>query len=158
MNGFYIRKIRKDEYNLLEDFLYEAIFIPQGEEKPSREIINNEELQVYIKNFGDYKDDNCLVAQYDNKIVGACWSRIMNDYGHIDNDIPSIAISLYEEYRGKGIGTKLIKSMLKLLKDNGYSKTSLSVQKNNYATKMYKNVGFRIINETKEEYIMLCDL
>lgn len=23
MNGFYIRKIRKDEYNLLEDFLYE---------------------------------------------------------------------------------------------------------------------------------------
>lgn len=82
----------------------------------------------------------------------------MNDYGHIDNDIPSIAISLYEEYRGKGIGTKLIKSMLKLLKDNGYSKTSLSVQKNNYATKMYKNIGFRIINETKEEYIMLCDL
>lgn len=129
MHSLNIRKIRKDEYNLLEDFLYEAIFIPQGEEKPSREIINNEELQVYIKDFGDYKDDNCLVAEYDNKIVGSCWSRIMNDYGHIDNDTPSIAISLYEEYRGKGIGTKLMKSMLKLLKDNGYSKTSLSVQK-----------------------------
>lgn len=158
MNNLNIRKIRKDEYNLLENFLYEAIYIPQGEKKPPKEIINNEKLQVYIKNFGDYKDDNCLVAQYDDKIVGACWSRIMNDYGHIDNDIPSIAISLYEEYRSKGIGTNLIKSMLKLLKDNGYSKTSLSVQKNNYATKMYKNVGFRIIDEKKEEYIMLCDL
>lgn len=82
----------------------------------------------------------------------------MNDYGHIDNDTPSFAISLYEAYRGKGIGTKLMKTMLELLKDKGYKKTSLSVQKNNYAVKMYKNVGFKIINENKEEYIMVCDL
>lgn len=158
MNNLVIREIRKDEYNLLEDFLYEAIFIPEGATKPTKEIIKNEELQVYIKNFGDYKDDYCFVAEYDNKIVGTCWTRIMNDYGHIDNDTPSFAISLYEEYRGKGIGTKLMKSMLKLLKEKGYKKTSLSVQKNNYAVKMYKNVGFKIIDENKEEYIMVCDL
>ncbi len=158
MNKFIIREIRKEEYKLLEDFLYEAIFIPKGTKKPSREIINNEELQVYIKDFGTDKNDNCLVAEYDNKIVGACWTRIMNDYGHIDNDTPSFAISLYEEYRGKGIGTKMMKTMLKLLKDKGYKKTSLSVQKSNYAVKMYKNVGFKIIDENKEEYIMVCDL
>ncbi len=158
MNKFIIREIRKEEYKLLEDFLYEAIFIPKGTKKPSREIINNEELQVYIKDFGTDKNDNCLVAEYDNKIVGACWTRIMNDYGHIDNDTPSFAISLYEEYRGKGIGTKMMKTMLKLLKDKGYKKTSLSVQKSNYAVKMYKNVGFKIIDESKEEYIMVCDL
>lgn len=158
MNNLVIRKIRKEEYKLLEDFLYEAIFIPQGTEKPSRDIIKNEELQIYIKNFGSYKDDNCLVAESNNKVVGACWTRIMNDYGHIDNDTPSLAISLYEEYRGKGIGTKLMKSMLKLLEEKGYNKISLSVQKNNYALKMYKNAGFKIINENKEEYIMVCDL
>ena len=150
--------INKDEYKILDDFLYEAIFIPRGAKKPPREIINNEELQVYIKDFGTDKNDNCLVAEYDSKIVGACWTRIMNDYGHIDNDTPSFAISLYEEYRGKGIGTDLMKTMLKLLKDKGYKRTSLSVQKNNYAVKMYKNVGFKIIDESEEEYIMVCDL
>lgn len=82
----------------------------------------------------------------------------MNDYGHIDNDTPSFAISVYEEYRGKGIGTRLMKSMLKLLKEKGYNRTSLSVQKNNFAVKMYKNVGFKIIDENEEEYIMLCNL
>lgn len=158
MNNLIIRGIRKDEYKLLEDFLYEAIFIPQGTEKPSKDIIKNEELQVYIKDFGTNKDDKCLLAECDNKIVGACWTRIMNDYGHIDNDTPSIAISLYEEYRGKGIGTKLMKSMLKLLKEEGYNRISLSVQKTNYAVKMYKNVGFKIIDENEEEYIMLCNL
>lgn len=137
MNNLIIREIRKDEYKLLEDFLYEAIFIPVGVEKPTRDIIKNEELQVYIKDFGFSKDDNCLLAEYDEKIVGACWTRMMNDYGHIDNDIPSFAISLYEEYRGKGIGTKLMKSMSKLLKEKGYKRTSLSVQKSNYAVKMY---------------------
>lgn len=158
MNNLIIREIRKEEYKILEDFLYEAIFIPKGTKKPPREIINNEELQVYIKDFGTDKNDNCLVAEYDNKIVGACWTRIMNDYGHIDNDTPSFAISLYEEYRGKGIGTKLMETMLKLLKEKSYQKTSLSVQKNNYAVKMYKNVGFGIIGENEQEYIMVCDL
>lgn len=158
MNNLIIREIRKNEYKLLEDFLYEAIFIPKGTQKPPREIINNEELQIYIKDFGTDKNDNCLVAEYDNKIVGACWTRIMNDYGHIDDNTPSFAISLYKEYRGKGIGTKMMKTMLKLLKDKGYKKTSLSVQKNNYAVKMYKNAGFKIIDENTEEYIMVCDL
>lgn len=153
-----IRKMRKEEYYLLEDFLYEAIFIPAGAEKPSKEIIKNEELQVYIKNFGFCKDDNCVVAEYNDKIVGACWTRIMNDYGHIDNETPSFAISLYEEYRGKGIGTELIKSMLMLLKNKGYKRASLSVQKNNYAVKMYEKVGFKVVNENDEEYIMLCEL
>ena len=82
----------------------------------------------------------------------------MNDYGHIDNSTPSFAISLYEEYRGKGIGTRLMRSMLKLLKDKGYKKTSLSVQKKNYAVEMYKKLGFKIIDENKEEYIMSCYL
>ena len=71
----------------------------------------------------------------------------MNDYGHIDNETPSFAISLYEEYRGMRIGTKLMKEMLKLLKEKGYSKASLSVQKKNYAVKMYENVGFKIVSE-----------
>lgn len=157
-NSLNIRELKENEYKILDDFLYEAIFIPKGTKKPLREIINNEELQVYIKDFGADKNDNCLVAEYDNKIVGACWTRIMNDYGHIDDNTPSFAISLYGEYRNKGIGTELMKSMLKFLKDKGYKKTSLSVQKNNYAVKMYKKVGFRIINENEEEYIMLCNL
>ena len=34
-----IRELRKGEEELLKDFLYEAIFIPEGVEPPAREII-----------------------------------------------------------------------------------------------------------------------
>lgn len=153
-----IREMTDAEYPLLEDFLYEAVFIPKGAQKPPREIIRQDELQVYIKDFGKQKDDRCLAAECDGKIVGACWVRIMDDYGHIDDETPSFAISLFEEYRGRGIGTGLMRQMLELLRTEGYKRASLAVQKENYAVKMYKNVGFEIVGENEQEYIMVCDL
>ena len=104
------------------------------------------------------KDDIGLVAEIDNKPIGAVWVRIMNDYGHIDNDTPSFAISLHKDYRGLGIGTALMKEMLRILKDRGYKQASLAVQKTNYAVRMYRKTGFEIVDENEGEYIMLCRL
>lgn len=157
MNDYIIRKIRPDEYSILDDFLYEAIFIPEGVQPPPKSIIEKPELQVYVEDFGK-KDDYCLVAEVDSKIIGAVWVRMMDDYGHIDNNTPSLAISLYKEFRGQGIGTVLLDSILLLLKSENYKKVSLSVQKANYACIMYLKSGFEVVNENKEEYIMVCDL
>lgn len=153
-----IRKIAESEYGILEDFLYEAIFIPEGVVPPSREIIQQPKLQVYVQDFGQLPDDHCLVAEVNGKIVGAVWVRIMDDYGYVDAHTPSFAISLYPEYRGFGIGTELMREMLALLKFHGYQKASLAVQKANYAVKMYRKVGFTVVVENKEEYIMIVDL
>ncbi|MBD5520293.1 MAG: GNAT family N-acetyltransferase [Lachnospiraceae bacterium] len=150
-----IRKTQKHEYPLLDNFLYEAIFIPEGIEPPPKTIITSPELQVYVERFGKSKDDMGLVAEVGGKIVGAVWVRIMNDYGHIDNETPSLAISLYKEYRGLGIGTAMMMEILALLKSHGYKQVSLSVQKANYAAKLYLKVGFEIVRENEEEYIMV---
>lgn len=153
-----VRRMREAEYPLLNDFLYEAIFIPEGVEPPPRTIINSPELRVYVKDFGEQPHDRALAAEADGKVVGAVWVRVMNDYGHIDDDTPSFAISLYKEYRGHGIGTTLMREMLDILKANGYKKASLAVQKANYALKLYLKAGFEIIDENEEEYIMLIRL
>ncbi|MBQ9613579.1 MAG: GNAT family N-acetyltransferase [Lachnospiraceae bacterium] len=99
-----------------------------------------------------------VVTAKDGRIIGAVWTRIMNDYGHVDDETPSFAISLFSEYRGQGIGTRLMKEMLSLLKEHGYRQASLAVQKANNAVRMYRNVGFEIIDENDEEYIMVCRL
>ena len=155
---YIIRNMRKSEISLLKDFLYEAIFIPEGVEPPERDIVERPELRVYTDDFGSCKGDNCLVADFGGKVVGAVWTRIMDDYGHLDDETPSFAISLYKEYRGQGIGSQLMVKMLELLKRQGYEKASLAVQKANYAVKMYKNVGFKTVDENDEEYIMVCEL
>lgn len=66
-------------------------------------LISLPELQTYIKDFGLLKDDFALVAEIEKQIVGAVWVRIINDYGHIDSSTPSLAISLYKDYRKHGI-------------------------------------------------------
>ena len=154
----HIRALRDNEKELLKDFLYEAIFIPEGVKAPEKDIIEKPELRIYYEDFGNKASDHCLVAEDEGKVIGAVWTRIMNDYGHIDDKTPSFAISLYREYRGRGIGTKLMQEMLDLLKEKGYKRASLAVQKANYAVMMYKKVGFETVDENEEEYIMVCSL
>ena len=156
--NYSIRKLRQGENKVLDTFLYEAIFIPEGVPVPSKDVINQPELQIYVKDFGKNKGDLCLVAEINNEIVGAVWVRIMNDYGHIDDETPSFAISLLKEYRNYGIGTELMKQMLMKLKMQGYKQASLAVQKMNYAVRIYQKVGFEIVDENDEEYIMVCRL
>lgn len=153
--NYTIRELKDTEYPILNSFLYEAIFLPEGVEPPPMSVIEEPELQVYIRNFGCQKHDKALVAEVDGKIAGAVWVRIMDDYGHVDNETPSFAISLYKEYRGLGIGTDMMRKMLEWLKSDGYKQASLSVQKANYAAKMYMKLGFEIIDENEEEYIMI---
>ncbi|MCI6152412.1 MAG: GNAT family N-acetyltransferase [Fusobacterium perfoetens] len=155
--NYKIRNIIESEYFLLDDFLYKAIYIPKNITPPPKEITKLPELQIYIKDFGKFKDDIALVAELNNKIVGIIWTRIMNDYGHIDDKTPSLAMSVDKEYQKRGIGTSLLKNMIEFLKENNYKKVSLSVQKENYAVRLYKKVGFKVITETDEEYIMILE-
>lgn len=152
-----IRKIRLEEHVLLREFLYHAIYLPQGVEPPSQSVIDLPELQVYIADFGTRPGDHCIVAEAAGKVVGAAWCRIMADYGHIDNDTPSLAISLLPEYRGLGIGTRLLNDLLLLLQEHGYLRASLSVQKENPALRLYQRTGFHIVAERETEYVMLWD-
>ena len=156
--NYSIREMRKEEYSLLGDFLYEAIYIPDGTAAPPKSVIACHELQVYIADFGNSKHDKALIAEVDGNIVGAIWARIMNDYGHIDDNTPSLAMSVLKAYRGMGIGTSLLTQMMSTEKAAGYAKLSLSVQKDNYAVKLYRKAGFIAVKETDEEYIMIVNL
>ena len=152
--AYTIREIKEEEIKLLDRFLYLAIYVHKGEVPPPFEIIYKPELQVYVDNLGKEKDDHILVAESEGTVVGAAWVRIMDDYGHVDGKTPSLISSGEKEYRGKGIGRSRLSSMLSLLFRCGYKAVSLSCQKENYAVSIYESMGFKIIKDIDEEYIM----
>ena len=153
--NYIIREMHPNENPLLEDFLYQAIYQPDKTNLAPRSIIEKPELQVYIKDFGTKKDDYCFCAEVDGKIVGAVWVRNINGYGSVDNNTVEFAISVFDEYQKMGIGTALMNKMLEHLNKLNYSKASLAVQKENYAVRMYQKVGFEIVDENEQEYIMI---
>ena len=154
-----VREIRADEYALLEEFLYRAIYVPEGfEGDVPRSIVRSDpKCRAAYEGFGSLPDDRALVAEVDGKAVGACWVRTTDEYGHIDDATPSFSISLFAEYRGHGIGTVLMRRMLDDLKAAGYARASLSVQKANPALRLYKRLGFRIVGNGADstEWLMV---
>lgn len=60
-----VRVMQQSDYACLPEFLYQAIFIPDGVEPPPRDIINEPDISVYIKNFetqlGDLGVKRCQV-------------------------------------------------------------------------------------------------
>lgn len=153
-----IREIKVSEYECLREYLYQAIYVPKGSPLPSRDVLDIPEIYIYIKDFGLQKSDLCVVAVQNNQIIGAAWTRIIPAYGYLDDETPELAISLLPEFRGYGIGTKLMDKLFTLLKNNGYTKTSLSVQKENLAFKLYQRLGYEIFDEREEDYLMVKQL
>ena len=94
---FKIRHIRRDERRLLEDFFYEAIFVPEDfEGEVPRSVINDDpKCRAAFEEFGALPDDHAVVAAVDSEVIGACWVRTTDEYGHIDVVTPSFSILLY---------------------------------------------------------------
>ncbi len=159
--NWHIRELRSEEVQVLEEFLYEAIFQKEGEPLLPKDIIEKPELNAYTADFGG-SDDHCFLAEADGQIVGAVWVRILagepRGYGNIDDKTPEFAISMVKPYRNQGIGTALMNTMIRHLKERGYQQASLSVDRGNYAYRMYRELGFRTIEEQGNDYLMVLDL
>lgn len=154
-----IRRLETEEYPILRRFLYLAVFVPEGESPPSQDILDTPELRVYLDKFGQQPNDFAVAAQCGDELVGAAWARVMDDYGHLYDNVPSLAISLLPEYRGMGFGKCLLSALLDALRTAGHKKVTLAVQKRNYvAHKLYQRLGFQTVGENEEEFLMLNNL
>ena len=61
-----------------------------------------------------------------------------------DDEVFISNIAVYEQYRGKGISTKLLNCAQEFAKENGYPKLSLYTEIDNFnAIKVYEKYGFK---------------
>lgn len=145
IDSIIIRPIKRSETGFLDKMLYNAIFVPPGNDRLPDNIIEHPEISKYIKDFGR-EGDSCFVAEVNGELTSAVWTRLFNEtnkaYGFVDNNTPELAMAVCEQFRKKGIGTSLLKKMIADLTDKSYERVSLSVDIINYAYYLYKKTGF----------------
>jgi GNAT superfamily N-acetyltransferase len=77
---------------------------------------------------------------------GAAWFRLLSTdnpgYGFIDESMPEVSIVVLGSFRGRGIGTELLSTLLEKAADAGFQALSLSVSKDNPALQLYEKLGF----------------
>jgi len=98
-------------------------------------------------------DNNCVifVAEIDNRVIGYISGYIDHD-NKIKVEIETIIESIYIEdnYKNKGIGTKLINEFIKCVKEKGVKYILIdNFILNESARYLYKKLGFIVLKESR---------
>ena len=153
-----IRPILQADEALLWEMLYHALYVPKGHPPFPRDIVKQPEISQYVEAWGQ-PDDAGLLACVDETPVGAVWVRRIRAYGFVNDDTPELSIALLPDYRGLGIGTKLMNELFTRLQ-NRSTGLSLSVSTENPALHLYQRLGFEIVKDEGNSVTMkrwLCD-
>lgn len=132
-NNIIIRSMTKDDVDSVYIVEEDCFTDPWSKESIRKELKND--LARY------------LVAELDNKIVGYVGVWFVVDEGHITN------VAVHSDYRGKKIGDKLVKEMVKLCKESELVAMTLEVRSSNtVAQNLYRKYGFKMGGIRKEYY------
>ena len=132
-NNIIIRSMTKDDVDSVYIVEENCFTDPWSKESIRKELKND--LARY------------LVAELDNKIVGYVGVWFVVDEGHITN------VAVHSDYRGKKIGDKLVKEMVKLCEESKLVAMTLEVRSSNtVAQNLYRKYGFKMGGIRKEYY------
>ncbi len=140
-----IRLFQADDISFLTQMLYDALYVPEGEPAFSPDIIHLPEIRKYVDAFGEKAGDLCLIAEVEGSPVGAAWCRLMHGYGYVDNETPELSLAVSQEWRGNGIGTRLVLGLCDRLAQKGFSQVSISCDDRNPAMRLYRRLGFQFV-------------
>ena len=159
---YLIEPLTESDAEILSDMLFHAVYVAPGSVPPSRAIIKEPELARYVEDWGRVNDVGLkAIDSRDRKPVGAAWVRLLvgenKGYGYVDDDTPELSIAVLPDYRGRGLGTRLLNALFSLAREH-YNAISLSVTKENPAKRLYDRLGFRIVFEQGSSLTMKKDL
>jgi len=147
--------------DLLRQFLYLAIHVPNGKPLPVEIIDTDPVIKRYWDGFGSRKGDIGVMAvnTETSEVIGCAWGRALpkteSGYGYLADDIPEVGLALLPEWQRQGIGTMLLRTLLTTYASDknapngvGWQQVSLSTAKSNkVAQRVYENLDFHLIKE-----------
>ena len=142
-------------------FVAAANWSPDRRARTMDEWLTDEHTLRYIGDWGRNGDVG-FIAEADGRPIGAIWRRsfatLEPGYGFLSEDIPEIAIGIDPEWRGQGIGTRLLTALADEARAAGVAAMSLSVEHLNPAVRLYLRQGYRIVTSSRDDHVMRLDL
>lgn len=110
--------------------------------EPEEITITEEREKQFIQARNDDERELLLVAFIDGRHIGNCSLMRIAPYKRYSHRC-SVAIALYQEYCGYGIGKTMLQAVLDAAKSAGYEQAELEVMaENKAAVAMYEKLGF----------------
>ena len=146
----------------LAEMLYEAVHWRDdgAEERPPLDaLLAQPETARYVSGWGRSGDLAVFALDRRDEPVGAAWYRSFDakepGYGFVSSEIPELAIAVYPEFRGQGVGNLLLGSLIARAQAHAVPALSLSVSRENRAQRLYVRHGFEVHSEHDGSLTML---
>lgn len=117
------------------------------------------EVRHYLEGWGRQGDEAAVAVDPSGRVVGAAWIRLMTEedpgYGFVDAHIPELGIGILPEFRGIGIGGRLMDVILEIAREHHTAVSLSTLDTNTVAQHLYESRGFRRVSHTEGAYTML---
>lgn len=131
-----------DAEDLIEYLKITASETPFLIREPEEIHLTLEQEENFIKNCIDAEREIMLIAAVDGRHIGNCSLMSIGSYKRYAHRC-DIAIALYQEFCGRGIGKIMMQTVLDLAKKAGYEQAELEVISGNEgAISLYRKLGF----------------
>ena len=147
----------------MADMLVEAVNWSAEWKKQSRSrVLATHRTAHYISGW-PRDTDLGVIAEADQERIGAAWLRFhpASDpgYGFIAAEVPELTIGIAVRWRGRGIRRALLRAIAEQAPSAGIRQISLSVERKNFARKLYLSEGYQIVDSSdKDSDTMVKDL
>ena len=132
----------EDAENLINYLKITASETPYLIREPDEVTLSLEQEQSFIQRIIDSDRELMLIATINGKHIGNCSLMSIGGYRRYRHRC-DIAIALYQEYCGRGIGKMMLETILRTAKEAGYEQAELEViADNKNAIALYEKTGF----------------
>ena len=133
-----------DAENLIDYLKITAAETPFLIREPDEIALSTEQEQSFIKAKKDSENELLLIAEIDGRHIGNCSLMGIGGYRRYRHRC-DIAIALYKEYCGLGVGKAMLEIVLDIAEKMGYEQAELEVIADNKpAIALYEKLGFKM--------------
>ncbi len=146
--GFSLRRAAQSDAVFLGDMLVEAANWRAGGLRPRHEVLMSAEHRRYLAGWKRAADDGLVAVGADDIPVGAAWYRMLPQnepgLGFVAVAVPELILGVHPIWRARGVGRALLRGIVQLAGSQGHARISLSVERDNFARKLYRSEGFSV--------------
>jgi len=107
--------------------------------------LNTMEEIIYWTNLSGSSPEDVILMRDGDKVVGYCWTGIAHGAGSDERTGRVFMLGVDPDYRGRGVGKRVLLAGLSYLKSRGFQVVELTVDsRNKIACSLYRSVGFEV--------------
>lgn len=152
------RPATAEDADFLFDMLVEAVNWTPDRHLSRSTVAADPTLVRYIDGW-PRQGDFGIVAEAEGVPIGAAWVRLFTanepGYGYIADDVPELSMGVVEKWRGLGVGRGLLQEMTRRARSVRIRAISLSVERANFAHRLYMSEGYRVVERGPDSDTMV---